>query len=80
MRTKEDHMNNGQLKPAYNVHLSSHHQIIVNYSLHQNPTDTRTLKSHLQSYHHLYGQYPEVLVADAGHGSEENLQYQNATD
>ena len=72
MRMKEDHMKNGQLKPAYNVQLSSHDQFIVNYSLHQNPTDTRTLKSHLESYHSLYGQYPTVLVADAGYGSEEN--------
>lgn len=72
MRMKEDHMKNGQLKPAYNVQLSSHDQFIVNYSLHQNPTDTRTLKSHLESYRDLYGHYPEVLVADAGYGSEEN--------
>lgn len=72
MRMKEDHMKNGQLKPAYNVQLSSHDQFIVNYSLHQNPTDTRTLKSHLESYRGLYGCYPEVLVADAGYGSEEN--------
>lgn len=72
MRMKEDHMKNGQLKPAYNVQLSSHDQFIVNYSLHQNPTDTRTLKKHLKSYYTLYGRYPEVLVADAGYGSEEN--------
>ena len=72
MRMKEDHMKNGQLKPAYNVQLSSHDQFIVNYSLHQNPTDTRTLKSHLESHRSLYGFYPDVLVADAGYGSEEN--------
>ena len=45
MRMKEDHMKNGQLKPAYNVQLSSHNQYVVNYSLHQNPTDTTTLKN-----------------------------------
>ena len=72
MRMKDDHMKNGQLKPGYNIQLSSHDQFVVNYSLHQNPTDTRTLKSHLQSYYSLYGQYPSVLVADAGYGSEEN--------
>src|SRR5690606_28827996 len=32
MRMKEDHMRNGQLKPAYNVQLSSHNQYIVHYS------------------------------------------------
>jgi transposase len=72
MRMKEDHMKNGQLKPAYNVQLSSHNQYVVNYSLHQNPTDTRTLKKHLDSFHGLYKKYPHVLTADAGYGSEEN--------
>jgi transposase len=72
MRMKEDLMKNGQLKPAYNVQLSSHNQYVVNYSLHQNPTDTTTLKKHLESFHDLYKKYPEVLTADAGYGSEEN--------
>jgi transposase len=72
MRMKEDHMKNGQLKPGYNVQVSSHNQYIVNYSLHQNPTDTTTLKKHLDSFQNLYKKYPEVLTADAGYGSEEN--------
>ena len=74
MRMKEDHMRNGQLKPAYNVQLSSHNQYIVNYSLHQNPTDTTTLKKHIDSFKGLYQHYPQVVVADAGYGSEENYQ------
>lgn len=77
MRMKEDHMRNGQLKPAYNVQLSSHQQYIVNYSLHQNPTDTTTLKKHLDSFHSIYQTYPKVLVADAGYGSEENYKLLN---
>ena len=72
MRMKEDHMKNGQLKPAYNVQLSSHNQYVVNYSLHQNPGDTTTLKKHLESFYSLYQKYPQVLTADAGYGSEEN--------
>jgi transposase len=74
MRMKEDRMKNGQLKPAYNVQMSSHDQYIVNYTIHQNPTDTTTLEKHLQSFHSLYKRNPEVLVADAGYGSEENYQ------
>ena len=74
MRMKEDHMKNGQLKPAYNLQVSSSNQYIVNYSLHQNPTDTRTLSSHLSSYQKLYNQNPESIVADAGYGSEENYE------
>ena len=34
MRLKEDHMKNGQLKPAYNLQISSNNQYIVNYTLH----------------------------------------------
>lgn len=74
MRMKEDHMKNGQLKPAYNLQVSSNDQYIVNYSLHQNPTDTRTLSSHLSSYQNLYNQNPESIIADAGYGSEENYE------
>lgn len=72
MRMKEDHMKNGQLKPAYNLQVSSNNQFIVNYTLHQNPTDTKTLQSHLSSYQELYKTNPESIVADAGYGSEEN--------
>lgn len=72
MRMKEDHMKNGQLKPAYNLQLSTHGQFVVNYSLHPNPTDTLTLKPHLQLYHGRYGFYPKTCTADAGYGSEEN--------
>lgn len=75
MRMKEDHMRNGQLKPGYNVQLSTNNQFIVNYSLHPNPTDTKTLIPHLQQHKKLYGSLPQVQVADAGYGSEENYQY-----
>jgi transposase len=75
MRMKEDHMLNGQLKPGYNVQLSTNNQFIVNYSLHHNPTDTKTLIAHLEQHKKLYGSLPQVQVADAGYGSEENYQY-----
>ncbi len=75
MRMKEDHMKNGQLKAGYNVQISSNNQYIVNYSIHQKPTDTTTLPGHIESYKDKYGQVPEVVVADAGYGSEQNYQY-----
>lgn len=75
MRMKEDHMLNGQLKPGYNVQLSTNNQFVVNYSLHPNPTDTKTLIPHLKQHKKLYGSLPQVQVADAGYGSEENYQY-----
>lgn len=75
MRMKEDHMLNGQLKPAYNWQISTSDQYIVNYSLHHNPTDTLTLKPHLESFEKLYQTTPDHICADAGYGSEENYQY-----
>jgi transposase len=75
MRMKEDHMLNGQLKPGYNVQISTNNQFVVNYSLHSNPTDTKTLIPHLEQHKKLYGSMPEVQVADAGYSSEENYQY-----
>jgi transposase len=75
MRMKEDYMKNGQLKPGYNAQISTNNQFVVNYSLHPNPTDTRTLIAHLEQYKLLYKQMPQVQIADAGYGSEENYQY-----
>jgi len=72
MRMKEDYMKNGQLKPGYNLQISTSNQFILSYSLHHNANDTNTLASHLEQFGALYGQYPEVLTADAGYGSEEN--------
>lgn len=78
MRMKEDHMKNGQLKPAYNLQLSTHGQFVVNYSIHPNPNDTLTLKPHLELYQSRYGIYPSTCTADAGYGSEENYTYLEA--
>ena len=75
MRMKEDHMKNGQLKPAYNWQISSNNQYIVDYSIHQTTADTSTLQTHLEYHKQNYGVYPEVVIADAGYGSEQNYQY-----
>ncbi|MCE6993200.1 transposase, partial [Dyadobacter sp. CY323] len=72
MKLKEDHMQNGQLKPAYNVQISTSNQFIVNYSIHPNTTDTNTLASHLEQHEKSFGAAPKSLTADAGYGSEEN--------
>lgn len=72
MRMKEDHMRNGQLKPAYNLQISTQEQIILNYSLHQTSTDYGTLPSHTEQYETLYKELPKAIIADAGYGSDEN--------
>ena len=74
MRMKEDHMQNGQLKPGYNVQISTSNQFIVNYTIHPNPTDTTTLKSHLEQHKTSFGNAPKIVTADAGYGSEENYE------
>jgi transposase len=75
MRMKEDHMRNGQLKPAYNVQISTNKQFIASYSIHQNTTDTNTLLSHLSGHIKDYGIKPSSVTADAGYGSEQNYQW-----
>lgn len=75
MRMKEDHMGNGQLKPAYNPQLSTENQFITNYSIHQTPGDTTTLKDHLERFEQLHGKQSRAVVADAGYGSEENYEF-----
>lgn len=75
MMMKEDHMRNGQLKPGYNLQISTSNQYLVNYTIHQNPTDTLTLKPHLKNYKQLYNTLPDTICADAGYGSEENYDY-----
>lgn len=72
MRMKEDHMKNGQLKPAYNVQISTNNQYIASYSIHQQTTDTNTLITHLEQYANAYQDSPKSITTDAGYGSEEN--------
>lgn len=73
MRMKEDHMKNGQLKPAYNVQLGVQSEYIVGLGIYPNPTDTRTLVPFLKHLYKAFGIKPKHIVADAGYDSEENL-------
>lgn len=78
MRMKDDHMQNGQLKAAYNAQISTENQFIVNYTIHQQTNDFNTLESHLKNFESLYGKEKmadlKELTADAGYGSEENYE------
>lgn len=79
MRMKEDHMGNGQLKPAYNPQISTENQFIVHYTIHRQTTDTTTLIEHLERFRETFGEQVfekiESITADAGYGSEENYEY-----
>jgi len=74
MRMKDDHMQNGQLKPGYNLQISTNSQYIANYTLAQTTADTTTLINHLEEHQANYNELPTTLTADAGYGSEENYQ------
>ena len=75
MRMKEDAMLNGQLKPGYNVQISTENQFITNFGIYQRPGDTLTMIDYLESFKVRYGLQSEQIVADSGYGSEENYEY-----
>ena len=75
MRMKEDAMLNGQLKPGYNVQISTENQFVTNFGIYQRPTDTLTMIGYLESFKTRYGVQSEEVVADSGYGSEENYEY-----
>jgi len=75
MRMKEDAMLNGQLKPGYNVQISTENQFITNFGIYQRPTDILTMISYLESFKSRYGIQSTEIVADSGYGSEENYEY-----
>ncbi|WP_243115692.1 transposase [Periweissella cryptocerci] len=71
MRVKEDYMQNGQLKPAYNLQIATNAQFVLGYGIFQNPTDTRTLMPFVDQLKQ-YETLGSTIVADAGYGSESN--------
>jgi transposase len=79
MRMKEDHMRNGQLKPGYNVQISTNNQFIASYSIHQDTTDTRTLVPHIRQHVKNFKIKPANITADAGYGSEQNYEWLEKT-
>ena len=75
MRMKDDHMKNGQLKPAYNLQHAVNSGFIIAAEIFQNPTDTPTLKPFVEQMEENLTLRFSRLVADAGYESEENLKY-----
>ena len=76
MRMKDDHMRNGQLKPAYNVQLAVEAEYVVGVGIFPNPTDTTTLKPLLdRMYSYNTNMIIRRLIADSGYESEENYLY-----
>ena len=78
MRLKDDHMRNGQLKPAYNVQIAVNSEYITGVDVFSNRTDFGTLVPFLKQlqYHH-EAKYEEV-TADAGYESLDNYLFLEA--
>ncbi len=75
MRMKDDHMQNGQLKPGYNLMISTNQQYCTCYTIGQSTTDTTMLIDHYEEFNKLHETYPDEVTGDAGFGSEENYKY-----
>ena len=75
MRMKEDHMLNGQLKPAYNVQIAVENYFIVHGYVSSDRTDYNTLIPVLEKYKNAFGRILEEVTADSGYCSEKNLLY-----
>ena len=71
-KLKEDHMRNGQLKPAYNLQHGVDSEYITWLDVTQRPTDTRTLIPFLKDMEENLTFHYRDIVADAGYESEEN--------
>ncbi len=78
MRMKDDHMMNGQLKPAYNVQVAVENYFTVHVSNSADRTDYKTLipiiEKHNKHFKELGISLKEV-TADSGYCSESNLAY-----
>lgn len=66
MRMKEDHMLNGQLKPAYNVQIAVENYFIVHSYVSSDRTDYNTLIPVLEKHQRAFGDTLEALTADSG--------------
>ena len=75
MRMKEDHMLNGQLKPAYNVQIAVENYFIVHGYVSSDRTDYNTLIPVLEKHKNAFGRILEEVTADSGYCSEKNLLY-----
>lgn len=79
MRLKEDHMRNGQLKPAYNVQIAVNSEYITGLETFSERTDVRTLKPLLQRMEQFHQARYEEITADAGYESLDNYLYLDST-
>ena len=73
MRMKDDHMMNGQLKPAYNVQIAVENYFVVHSYVSADRTDYNPLIPVLEMHQEHLACYPKEVTADSGYSSEKNL-------
>jgi transposase len=76
MRMKDDHMGNGQLKPAYNVQLAVEAEYVIGAGIFSDRNDIGTLKPMLEK---IKSYNADIIIkrftADSGYESEENYTF-----
>ena len=73
MRMKEDHMLNGQLKPAYNVQIAVENYFIIHGYISNDRTDYNTLIPVIRKHFLAFEDKLKEVTADSGYCSEKNL-------
>ena len=79
MRMKDDHMRNGQLKPAYNVQIGVNSEYITGVAAYSNRNDSGTLQPFLRKMERNHQARYTRIVADAGYESKGNYIYLEST-
>jgi hypothetical protein len=74
MRMKDDHMRNGQLKPAYNVQAAVALEYFIGATVPQSRNGSAELMPMLEALKKL-GMHFNSAVCDSGYDSEESLAY-----
>ncbi|WP_160678416.1 IS1182 family transposase [Clostridium sp. C8-1-8] len=72
MQMKDDHMRNGQLKPAYNVQIAVESEYVTGVGIFDDRNDISTLIPMLNNMEEKTGHKYHNIIADSGYESEEN--------
>lgn len=72
-RMKEDHMLNGQLKPAYNVQIAVENYFIIHGYVSNDRTDYNTLIPVIKKHFIAFEEKLKEVTADSGYCSAKNL-------
>ena len=75
MRMKEDHMQNGQLKPGYNIQAAVEGEYIIGIDISSERSDVNTLIPFLEKLSKTELFVLKNIICDAGYESEENYIY-----